>query len=141
MLGGVSNPKRRADGGWDGYLTFYKSAKTKGTMLVEVKSGGVTVKDVRMFAQVVNKKKSELGVFVCFEEQVTKPMLHEAKSEGYYETDHFRSKIDKLQIITVEDLLDGKGINFPVQLYKPETFKAATKKLDSELDQFKLKIK
>ncbi|MEW6506360.1 MAG: DNA methyltransferase [Bacteroidota bacterium] len=139
MLGGVLNPKRTADGGWDGHITFDRpDTKEKGIVLIEVKSGNVNVKNVREFIQVVNKRKSDLGVFVCFKEQVTQPMLKEAKQQGYFDEKHFGNRIDKIQILTVDDLLEGKEINLPVGLYKKTTFKEASKKESTPDDQVEI---
>lgn len=136
MLGGVLNPKRTADGGWDGHITFDKpDEKVKGTVLIEVKSGNVNVKNIREFIQVINKREADVGVFVCFNEQVTQPMLKEAKQQGYFDEKHFGTRIDKIQILTVEDLLDGKEINLPMGLYKKTTFKSATVKSQKEKNQ------
>jgi DNA modification methylase len=115
MMHGVANEKKSADGGWDGYITFEytEGAKIlKDIVLIEVKSGNVNVKNVREFIQVVEKRKSGIGVFVCFEEQVTKPMLLEAKQQGYFRGD-LSSSYPKIQIITVEDLLNGKMVEMP----------------------------
>ena len=135
MLGGVVNPKKVADGGYDGYLSFFKTEKTKGVILVEVKSGKVNVKNLREFIHVVETQQSDLGVFVCFSEQVTKPMQHEAKTQGYFENEHYPQKFDKIQIITVEDLLEGKDIHLPSEFFVRDTFKAAKKKLDADDEQ------
>lgn len=135
MLGGVSNEKKVADGGYDGYLTFNKSEKQKEVVLIEVKSGNVNVTNVREFIHVVQKQKAKIGVFVCFKEQVTQPMLHEAKKEGYYDHDVWGDKFDQIQIITVEDLLNGDGVNVPTS--SVSTFKTAAKKEtegDEQLD-------
>lgn len=112
-LGGVRNPKDIADGGWDGYTTIGIVQKEKDIILIEVKSGGVNVKNLREFIQVVDKNKASIGVYVCFAEQVTKPMITEAKSAGYYRPELFKQKYDKIQILTVEDILENKGINMP----------------------------
>jgi hypothetical protein len=127
MLHGVHNPKKTADGGWDGYLTFEKEEGKKEVVLIEVKSGKVNVKNVREFIQVVEKQKASIGVFVCFEETVTKEMLHEAKSQGSYGKAIFGNRYDKMQIITVEDLLNGKRIQMPES--RVGVFKYATKKV------------
>lgn len=113
MMGGVCNPKKVADGGWDGYLTFNTTDKDKDIVLVEVKSGNVNVKNVREFIQVVDSKKAAIGVFVCFQEQVTKPMQLEAKHAGYYKKEVFVDQYDKIQILTIEDLFDGKTVKMP----------------------------
>lgn len=123
MLGGVHNPKKTADGGWDGHLTFDVPNHKKEVVLIEVKSGGVNVKNLREFIHVVEKQKASMGVFVCFEDEVTKPMLLEAKEHGYYRKDLFGAAYDKVQVITVEGLLEGEGIRMPDILHT--TFKSA----------------
>lgn len=129
MLGGIHNPKKVADGGWDGYLTFALEKSKKEVVLVEVKSGKVGVKDIRQFINVVDSQKASIGVFICFKDEVTKPMLEAAKDQGYYRrgsTDTFKlTPCDKIQILTVEDLLEGKYINLPSTY---TTFKEAGKK-------------
>ncbi|NQS98040.1 MAG: restriction endonuclease [candidate division Zixibacteria bacterium] len=125
LLRGVSNPKKTADGGYDGYITFLKSDKDKGVILIEVKSGNVSVKNIREFIDVVNTENAAIGIFVCFKEQVTQPMLLHAKQAGYFEPEIFGQRYDKIQIITVEDLLAGKLIDYPS--YPNSTFKQAPK--------------
>ncbi len=137
MLGGVTNPKKSADGGFDGYLPFYLTQDKKGVILIEVKSGNLTVKNMREFIQVIERQKANLGVFVCFEEQVTQPMREEAKRTGYFESESYPGKYDKIQILTVEDLLDGSGIALP---YRKEAFKTATKNLDYVEDEPMLEL-
>ena len=84
---------------------------------------------MREFIQVVRKQKADMGVFVCFDEQVTKPMQLAAKEEGYYRKDHWGDKFDKMQILTVEQLLDGESIKFP--LTQTTTVKTAEKKIET----------
>ena len=136
LLNGVSNPKKTADSGYDGYLTFYKSPKEKAVVLIEVKSGKVGVKNIREFINVVNNQNAGIGVFVCFADEVTKPMLLRAKEEGYYEPELFGSTYDKIQIITIEDLLSGKTVNLPRS--SKTTFKNAVKNEEDKLDQTNL---
>lgn len=112
MIGGISNAKKSGDGGYDGYLTFHKShdGKSKGIGIIEVKSGNVGISTLRAFSEVVNKQKADIGIFVCFEEQVTKGMRIEANAQGKLEG---WSNIDKIQILTVEDLLNHKSPQLP----------------------------
>ncbi len=109
LLGGVKNPKRVADGGWDGYLTFYKSENKKGRALIEVKSGAVGVKNAREFVNVVSSQKADLGILVCFKDEVTAPMEAAAKDAEKYKP----YKIDRVQILTVEGLLEGDEPKIP----------------------------
>ena len=127
MIGGVHNPKKTADGGWDGHLTFEHGGK-KEVVLIEVKSGNVSVKNIREFIQVVAKQKADIGVFVCFEDDVTKPMRLAAKEEGYYRKDSWGDRFDKIQILTVEQLLEGDNVRFP--LTQTTTVKTAERKVD-----------
>lgn len=83
---------------------------------------------MREFIQVVNKQKADIGVFVCFANQVTKPMLLAAKEEGYYHKDDWRDKFDKIQILTVEALLNGENIKVPQT--QTSIFKTAQEKDD-----------
>ena len=122
-LSGIHNPKKTADGGWDGHITFQMDKK-KEIVLIEVKSGNVNVKNMREFIHVVNIQQASIGVFVCFTEQVTKPMLLEAKNQGYYNKAIFGNRYDKIQILTVEDILNDKEIQKPTST--KETFKTAS---------------
>lgn len=135
-LEGVSNEKKVADGGFDGYVTFMKNEKDKETVLIEVKSGNVNVKNLREFCQVVKSRKASMGVLVCFEEYVTKSMLLCAKEEGYYDKATYGDKYDKIQILTVEEILNGEGIKIPQ--YAQTTFKTAQKKSTAKSKQLEL---
>lgn len=94
-----------------------KSLKDKGVVLIEVKSGNVTVKNICEFIQVLKVENGDIGVFVCFREQVTKPMLIAAKNEGHFDQEHYKNRIDEVQIITIEDLFEGDGIKLPDQFF------------------------
>ncbi len=125
MLEGVSNPKKVGDGGYDGYLTLYRDAKKKDVILIEVKSGSITIEKVRAFINVVNHEKAVMGVWVCFADQVTKGMRIEAQQAGYYDQEAFGTKYPRVQILTVEDLLEGKTIAHPHPAMFNVTFKKA----------------
>jgi len=134
-LGGVHNPKKTADGGWDGHLTFDFLDK-KEIVLVEVKSGSFPISQFRGFMHVVRKQEAAMGIWVCFKDRITKGMRLEAKNEGYFKIDYFGTRYDKIQIISVEELLDGKEIDMPETSIT--TFKTATKVDRSKEAQMKL---
>jgi site-specific DNA-methyltransferase (adenine-specific) len=138
MLGGILNPKRTGDGGWDGYITFDKPDGEKGRVIIEVKSGNVNVKNMREFVDVVKTMDADIGIYVCFAKQVTQPMEKKVKEQGYFDEQNFGTRIPKIQIITVEDLLDGKEIRLPGTFYKKTTFKKATVGDNRKLDEPKL---
>ena len=60
-------------------------------------------------------------------------MKQSAKKEGYYLEQNFGRKFEKLQIITVEDLLEDKLPNFPPA--ENITFKKAAKGKEEDLEQ------
>ena len=113
MLNGVVNEKKVADGGYDGYITFYDNSKKKHFALIETKSGKLTVKNLREFVQVIETQKATVGLFVCFEENVTREMIKCAKDAGHIRMDGVEYPMDKIQIITIEDLFQGKQPQLP----------------------------
>ena len=124
LMNGVSNPKKVGDGGYDGYITFVASEKKKDIILIEVKSGICNVGKLRSFITTVKEEKGSFGVFVCFKEQVTKGMVRLAKKQGYFREDIWKNKFDIIQIITIEDLLEEKSVEYPQ--FDNTTFKSAT---------------
>jgi adenine specific DNA methylase Mod len=124
LLHGVVNPKRTADGGFDGYIT-YQTDKDKQFVLIETKSGKVNVTNIREFVQVIDKQKAAAGIFVCFADTVTKEMVREAKAAGHIKLGTMDTGLDKIQIITIDDLLNDKQPQLP---NISSTFKKAQKK-------------
>jgi len=111
MIGGISNPKKSGDGGYDGYITYHKidDTKKKGIGIIEVKSGKINIGTIRAFKDVIINQKADLGILVCFEEQITSGMRLEAAAIGKVEN----YNINKLQLITVEELLQGAMPKIP----------------------------
>ena len=120
------NEKKVADGGYDGYLTFYIGQK-KHFAIIETKSGKLTVKNMREFVQVVETQNAAVGIFVCFAENVTREMIKEAKDAGHIKLGDYEFPMDKIQIITIEDLFEGKQPQLPGAADN-ETFKKAKRK-------------
>lgn len=88
-----------------------------------MKAGHVSVAQVRDLRGVIEREKAEIGVFLCFEEP-TKPMLKEAAEAGLYKPPtHDARGYARLQILTVQQLLDGKQPEYPAR--RDATFKQA----------------
>jgi len=118
--------KKGADKGIDGRLYFHDEAeggKTK-QVVFSVKSGGTGVAHVRDLRGVVEREGAALGVLITMQEP-TRPMRAEAAGAGFYDSP-WRTKHPRLQILTVADLLGGKGIDMP-QTRDLRTFKKAPK--------------
>jgi hypothetical protein len=104
--------RKGADQGIDGRLYFHdegESGKTK-QIILSVKSGHVSVAHVRDLRGVIEREKAEIGVLIS-QEDVTKPMRFEAASAGFYKSPW--GTHPRLQILTIAELLEGKGIDYP----------------------------
>jgi site-specific DNA-methyltransferase (adenine-specific) len=136
LLHGITN-ERRNEMGFDGYRTFELNGK-KHLVMIEVKSGSASASQVNHFIKTVEDKKGSIGVFVCFAEQITHNMQLIAKKEGLFTDDAGNSYSDKIQIISVEDLLQNKRPMIPQSVY--ETFKKAERKSSEKYTQTSLDL-
>lgn len=106
-------------------------------MLVQVKSGHVKSGDVRDLRGVVEREEAAMGVFITLEAPSSE-MLTEAASAGYFTSQAWQKDYARIQILTIEDLLSGKGIEMPPSAYG--TFKQAGKVKKEEGKQGELGI-
>jgi site-specific DNA-methyltransferase (adenine-specific) len=104
--------KKGKDTGIDGVLFFKDDLNDPKRALIQVKSGRVSVKDVRDFLWVLNREGATLGLFVTLEPP-TRDMVQEAEQAGFYTTPLGNLRIPRLQIRTVEALLGGEGFAIP----------------------------
>ena len=120
--------KKGADKGIDGRLYFHDeadSAKAKTKQIIlSVKAGNTTVSHIRDLQGVLTREKVQIGVLITMEEP-TKPMKTEVASAGFYKSPW--GKYPVLQILTIEELLNGKTINCPPLGQVNVTFKKAPK--------------
>ena len=65
---------------------------------------------IRDLAGVISREKAEIGAFLSLEPP-TSPMRREAASAGFYESPW--GKHPRIQLLTIEDLLGGKSIDYP----------------------------
>lgn len=103
--------KKGADTGIDGYLIFMDEKDKVKKGIISVKSGGVSVSQVRDLIGVVKREKAEMGIFLTLE-PATKPMEQEAALEGFYHSP-LGKDYPKIQILTIADILNGKKPNTP----------------------------
>jgi hypothetical protein len=73
---------------------------------------GIRIRDL---GHVIDREKSEIGVFITLEE-ATAPMKKEAMQKGYYTSKTGKKDYARIQILTVEELLEGKKPNIPFVL-------------------------
>ncbi|HBH13864.1 MAG TPA: site-specific DNA-methyltransferase [Clostridiales bacterium] len=122
-----SEEKKGADAGIDGRIYFHDEANgnTK-QVIISVKAGKPHLSYMRDLRGVVDRESAEIGVLITMQDP-TQPMRAEAASGGFYESPGWGERYPKLQILTIEDLLEGKGIDMPPIGQVNVTFKKAPK--------------
>lgn len=137
----VDQKKKGADRGVDGvkYINITPGLKKPKVMkiIVQVKSGHVSVRDMREFKTVIANAKAEMGTFITLSHP-TGPMVKEALAAGYYETPNIIGavKCPKVQILTIEELLGGKKLQYPI--HEDMTFKKAERAAEEQGKQDEL---
>jgi hypothetical protein len=121
--------KKGADHGIDGKILFrddLKAAKPE-QVIIQVKGGKTGVKDVRDLRGVLDREKAAMGVLISLQPS-TGPMEAEAVSAGFYTHKMNEQQYPRLQLRTVKELMEGKGIERPSNVAAmDETFKKAPK--------------
>lgn len=131
--------KKGADRGIDGTLYFHDDPTGKAKRIIlSVKAGAnLSVAMVRDLVGTVQREKADLGVLISFAKP-TKPMENEATDAGFYSSP-MGGKHPKIQILTVEDLLGGKGIDYPTRSQRVNvTFKKAPRVMATDIAQLPL---
>ena len=124
-----ANDRRRgADAGVDGYINFFddNSGRPK-RIIVQVKSGHVNRGMIATLKGDMEREKAEIGVFITLQPS-TEPMRQEALSAGIYTPEHFPDQQHpRVQILTIDELLDGAGVSYP-RGGAPATFRQAPRR-------------
>ncbi|HYP02327.1 MAG TPA: DNA methyltransferase, partial [Pyrinomonadaceae bacterium] len=112
----VINEKRGADQGIDGTAYVAVGRDEKGDIAVKpvifsVKSGKVGAAFMRDLRGTIEREDAAAGVLITLEEP-TAPMRKETKQAGQFKGDF--STFDRLQIVTVQEILDGERMSFPM---------------------------
>ena len=117
--------KKGKDRGIDGRIYFHDDASgdTK-SIILSVKAGHTGPDHVRDLRGTVERERAAIGVLITMESP-TKEMRKEAASADFYVSEW--GKHPKIQLLTVGDLLAGKGIDRPPDRQTGATFKKAPK--------------
>lgn len=123
--------KKGADTGIDGYLYFSDEKDKVSRAVVQVKSGNVSVKDIRDFGHVIDREEAKIGIFLTLESP-TQNMIVEAVTKGFYRSASFNNDYLKIQILTIEELLSGKKPEIPSPLspYRQAKYRLSNLELD-----------
>lgn len=105
--------KKGADEGVDGWLRFVDKAEGYyEKIVVQVKSGHVGVKDIRELRDVVTRQRAAMGIFLTLEEP-TSEMVREVNVTDPYVSSLWKHDFPKIQILTIEQLLQGERPKTP----------------------------
>ena len=121
--------KKGADHGIDGKILFRDDPRAPKAeqIVIQVKGGKTGVKDVRDLRGVLDREKAAVGLLISLQPP-TREMVAEASSTGFYEHKMNGRKYPRLQLRTVKELMEGKGLERPSSMAAvDETFKRAPK--------------
>jgi site-specific DNA-methyltransferase (adenine-specific) len=105
--------RKGADGGIDGIIYFKPDGKKTERAIVEVKGGGIGVKDIGRLAQVIERERAPFGVFITAQPP-TRAMERDAAAVGLWENPTTGRTYPRLQILTLAELFMGRRPNIPL---------------------------
>ena len=108
-----------ADGGIDGVIEFVhkKDKKSVSFAVVQVKGGAVKPNDVKaLYADVEDEPKATAGVFICFEKY--RKTFENNASHRKITSEINNKKFPMIQLVTVEEMLDGKEPDLPNPIFR-----------------------
>jgi len=124
----AQDKKKGADKGIDGYVYFIDDDSGRAKKIViQVKSGKVNFGYIQALKGAVEEENAAIGALITLQEP-TKPMKEAAAAAGLYVPEHFPDKhYPRVQILTIEEILNGKQLEYP-RVAPEVTFKKAERK-------------
>ena len=107
------NEKKGADGGIDGIAYFLIDKGENGKAIFQVKSGGSNRATLATLNSDRQREKAEFGFLITMD-LPTKPMRDEIAAAGKYKHPLLAREDDRLQVITVAEILAGKRLDLPM---------------------------
>ena len=129
------NVKKGADAGIDGTAYFWKTKDDTDKAVFQVKSGAVGRGDIAKLKGDMERERAAIGVLITLEEP-TQPMRLEAKRAGLYLDAFAGRNVDRVQIVTIRDIIEG-GKRFAMPM-TAEVLKAAEAAIDVQQSEFAL---
>jgi DNA modification methylase len=127
--------KKGADKGIDGRIIFQgDKLGSFENVILSVKAGKTGSSHIRDLKGVLEREKAAIGVLISMQEP-TSAMKTEAVTAGFYESTSWNKKYPKVQLLTVEELLNGKKIEMPPIKQVSVTFKTAPKAKNKKSEQ------
>ncbi len=107
------NEKKGADAGIDGIAYFLIDNDTNGKAIFQVKSGGATRATLATLNSDRQREKAEFGILITMD-LPTKAMRDEIIAAEKYKHPLLNREDDRLQVITVAEILQGKRLDLPM---------------------------
>ena len=130
----AQDKRRGADSGIDGYINFFDDNDGRAKrVIVQVKSGNVSVSQIRDLKGVLEREQAQIGIFITLTPP-TNPMRQEALATGVYVPERYPDhRFPRMQILTIQDLLSGQQPQYP-RMAPQATFRRAPRRrnIDSE---------
>ncbi len=120
--------KKGADSGVDGYINFFDDQTDEvRRIIVQVKSGKVNRGMIATLKGDMEREGAAIGIFITLQPP-TEPMKQEALGAGFYESESLAAnQYHKVQILTIEELLEGAQPEYP-RFRGPQTFRRAPRR-------------
>ena len=130
------NQKKGADKGIDGIAYFRSEKDDPEKIILQVKSGKVSSRDIRDLQGTITRENANLGVFLTLQKP-TKDMIKEAKEAGIYKSQYMSAPVDKIRIVTVQEIIEEqKRLDILLTL---EVLKSAEKQMEVKQGSLDLK--
>jgi len=107
------NEKKGADAGIDGIAYFLLDRETNGKAIFQVKSGGANRATLATLNSDRQREKAEFGILISMD-PATKAMRDEIAAAGTYKHPLLNREDDRIQVVTIEEILDGKRLDLPM---------------------------
>jgi len=107
------NDKKGADKGIDGIAYFMINKDENGKAVFQVKSGGANRSTIATLNSDRQREGAEIGILITLD-LPTRAMTDEVRLIGKYKHPHLIREDDRIQIVTIEEMLDGKRLDLPM---------------------------
>ncbi len=118
-------------------IAYFQGEKSQEKIILQVKSGKVGAKDIRDLQGVLTLENAPLGILIMLQNP-TKDMIKTAKSAGIYQNKYMSQPLDKIQIVTIEEILEQqKRLDIKLTF---EVLKSAPQQQQINTNQMKLEL-
>jgi hypothetical protein len=107
------NGKKGADKGVDGLAFFMLDYQTTGKSIFQVKSGGANRATIATLNSDMQREDAKIGILITMDKP-TREMLVEVRAAGKFSHPLLNREYDRIQIVTIDEILAGARLNLPL---------------------------